>query len=288
MATAVQSKISNKYVTVEGLKTRYLDEGEGPVLLLLHGASLGSSADVFLRNIPPLVDAGFRAIAFDTPGFGLTDNPSDHSAAFRRNFIPKFMDALGLTKVALVAHSQAGGTAVQLALATPERYSHILVLGTGSLLPPLGAKGGEVREAAVQQRLERRMAASEPSIDDTRKLLEANLFHKELITDAELQLRHSMSVGKNFEAFVARQDAAEKAPAKAAPAKALWERLTELKVPLRLLYGREDRANAFERATLLKELRPQLDVHIVDGCKHLVPWDAADRVISLGVPFLRG
>jgi pimeloyl-ACP methyl ester carboxylesterase len=286
MATALKIQTNDKYVTVDGLKTRYIEEGTGPALLLLHGASLGSSADVFIRNLPPLAKAGFRAIAFDSPGFGLTDNPTNHSAAFRRDFIPKFMDALGLQKVALVAHSQAGGTAVQLALADPSRYSHILVLGTGSLLPPLGAKGGETREAAVQQRLERRMATSEPTLADTRKLLEANLFHQDLITDDELQLRHERSIGKNFESFVARQAAAEAAPAKA-PSKPMWERLTDLQVPLRLIFGKNDRANAFERATMLKELRPQLDLHIVDDCKHLVPWDRADEVIRLGVPFLK-
>lgn len=286
MATALKIQTNDKYVTVDGLKTRYIEEGTGPALLLLHGASLGSSADVFIRNLTPLAKAGFRAIAFDMPGFGLTDNPTDISAAYRRNFIPKFIDALGLKKVALVAHSQAGGTAVQLALADPSRYSHIYVLGTGSLLPPLKAKGGEVKEAAVQQRLERRMAASEPTLADTRKLLEATLFHHDLITDDELQLRHSRSVGKNFAAFVARQEAADAAPAKA-PAKPLWERLTELTVPLLMIYGREDRANAAERAALLQELRPELKVHIVDGCKHLVPWDAADEIIRLGVPFLK-
>ena len=286
MATALNITTKDKYVTIDGLKTRYIEEGTGPALLFLHGASLGSSADVFIRNLPRFAGAGFRAIAFDMPGFGLTDNPADHSAAYRRNFIPKFIDALGLKKVGLVAHSQAGGTAVQLALADASRYSHIFVLGTGSLLPPLAAKGGEVKEAAVQQRLERRMAASEPALADTRKLLEATLFHHELITDEELQLRHSRSIGKNFAAFVARQDAAEAAPAKA-PSKPLWERLTDVTVPLLMIFGREDRANAFERASLLKELRPQLAVHIVDGCKHLVPWDAADEVVHLGVPFLK-
>lgn len=288
MATALKIQTNDKYVTVDGLKTRYLEEGHGPALLLLHGASLGSSADVFIRNMPGLAKAGFRVIAFDSPGFGLTDNPTDHSAAFRRNFIPKFLDALGLKTVGIIAHSQAGGTAVQLALADPSRYSHILVLGTGSLLPPLDAKkGGETREAAAQQRLERRMAVSEPTIADTRKLLEANLFHHELITEDELALRHERSIGKNFESFVARQEAAESAPKKE-PAKPLWERLTDLQqVKLRLIFGKNDRANAFERATMLKELRPQLDLHIIDDCKHLVPWDRADEVQRLGVPFFK-
>src|SRR5919106_2582821 len=83
----------NKYVQVDGLKTRYIEEGSGPAAVLLHGASLGSSADVFERNLKPLANAGVRAIAYDQPGFGLTDNPADYSVAYRRRFIMSFLDA---------------------------------------------------------------------------------------------------------------------------------------------------------------------------------------------------
>jgi 4,5:9,10-diseco-3-hydroxy-5,9,17-trioxoandrosta-1(10),2-diene-4-oate hydrolase len=285
MNTGLMTRLKDKYVTVDGLKLRYIEEGQGPAVLLLHGASLGSSADVFIRNLGPLARAGLRAIAFDQPGFGLSDVPADLSAAYRRDSIPKFMDALDLKKAALVGHSQAGNPAVQLALKDPTRYSHVIVLGTGSLLPPQGGEG-EGNEAAAQQRLERRMAAEEPTIEDTRKLLEATLFHHELITPDELALRHSRSVGQNFEAFVARNKAAEAAPAKE-PKTPLWQRLVELQMPLLLIFGREDRAHAAERAKLLKETYPQLNVHIMPSCKHLVPWDAADEFVMLAVAFLK-
>ena len=290
MATALKTSVQNHYVTVDDLRIRYIEEGQGYPVVLLHGASLGSSADVFIRNLRPLAKGGFRVIAFDQPGFGLSDVRPDHSGAFRRKFIPKFIDALSLGKVALIAHSQAGGTAVQLALQEPERYSHVAALGTGSLLPPLPEKSqtGD-RQAAVQQRLERRMAAAEPTIDETRKLLEANLFHHELITPDELALRHSHSIGRNFETFVARNEEAEAAKAKPKQNSGpeLWERLTELKMPLLMIYGKNDRGNAFERATLLQEKCPQISMNIVDGCKHLVPWDAADELHRLAVPFLQ-
>ncbi len=278
------TRVKDQYVTVDGLRLRYIEEGRGPEVLFLHGASLGSSADVFLRNLGPLARAGFRAIAFDQPGFGLSDVPADLSAAYRRDSIPKFMDALSLKTAALVGHSQAGNPAVQLALKEPGRYTHVIVLGTGSLLPPLGESEGN--EGAAQQRLERRMAAEEPTVEDTRKVLEATLFHHELITPEELALRHARSVGRNFEAFVARNAAAEAAPAKD-PKTPLWQRLVDLPMPLLLIFGREDRAHAAERAKLLKEKYPQLNLYIVPGCKHLVPWDAADEFVRLSVPFLR-
>src|SRR5262245_16622325 len=129
MSGDLMARVKDRFVTVDGLKLRYIEEGAGPVVLLLHGASLGSSADVFIRNLAPLAKAGFRAIACDQPGFGLSDVPSDLSPAYRRDSIQKFLDAIGVKKTALVGHSQAGNPAVQLALANPERYSHVIVLG---------------------------------------------------------------------------------------------------------------------------------------------------------------
>ena len=281
--SATTIKIEDKTIRAAGRTLRYLEAGSGHPVIFLHGGSLGSSADVFLRNMPAFARAGFRALAFDQPGFGLSDVPDDHSVGLRRKSVLAFMDALGLSAAAFVAHSQAGGMAVQIALASPERVTHLAVLGTGTLLPPL-EEAKEGLDGAAQQRLERKMAHNEPTIEDTRKLLEANLFHHELITPEELALRHSRSTGKAFAAFVARADlpAAPKDPT-AVP---LWRRLTEVKCPLLLIYGRNDRANAYERALKLKEIAPQLDLHITPDCKHLVPWDAQGDVERLTIPFL--
>jgi pimeloyl-ACP methyl ester carboxylesterase len=281
--SATTITIEDKSVRAAGLNLRYLEAGSGHPVIFLHGGSLGSSADVFLRNMPAFARAGLRAIAFDQPGFGLSVVPDDHSAGLRRKSILAFMDALGIQSAALVAHSQAGGMAVQIALASPERVSHVAILGTGSLLPPL-EEAKEGIEGAAQQRLERRMATHEPTIEDTRKLLEANLFHHDLITPEELALRHARSTGKNFEAFVARS-ALPSAP-KDPGATPLWKRLTDVTCPMILIYGRNDRANAYERALKLKELAPQLDLHITPDCKHLVPWDAQADVERLTIPFL--
>ncbi len=101
-----------------------------------------------------------------------------------------------------------------------------------------------------------------------------------------MQLRHQNSIGPCFEQFVRRHAAARTKAAAARQSVPLWQRLVELKMPLLLIYGRDDRARAEERATLLKERYPQLDLHFAEGCKHLVPWDAADLFHRLAVPFL--
>src|SRR5918997_151179 len=189
---AAPSSPAERFVTVQGLRTRYLEQGEGAPAILLHGASLGSSADVWRRNLGPLAGHGVRVIAYHQPGLG-----------FRTSFILALMDALGLERAALVGHSQAGAMAVRLALTHPDRVSRIVVLGTGSLLPPVadgsGKKGGapEGEEGGD----------AEPTEAEARAVLEANLFNHALITPDELALRLRMSTGKNFRAFQARKGA---------------------------------------------------------------------------------
>lgn len=276
MNTDLQAGIVEHYVTVDGLRLRVIEDGSGPAVLFLHGASLGSSADMFRRNLGPFARAGFRAIAFDMPGFGRSDVPRDHSLAYRRALVPNVMDTLRLPHAALVGHSQAGAVAVEIALNNPRRVTHVVVLGTGSLLPPL--PGGEARP-------ERNVPESEPSPADTRAALEATLFHRELATPAEVELRHSFCTGRNFAAAVARAAAVEPPGVKSAAP--LWQRLTELSVPLRMIYGRQDRAQAAERAALLKQKHAELDLHLIDDCKHVVQWDAADEFARLAVSFLK-
>src|SRR5512139_1618707 len=219
----MDTKPENKFVTVDGLKLRYIEEGTGPSVLFLHGASLGSSADVFRRNLGPFAQAGFRAVAFDYPGFGLSDVPAKQSTAQQRNSIPKFIDAAGLGKTALIAHSRSGGFAIQLALDEPNRYSHVIILGTGSLLP-LQSEAQVGRYEAVQARVDKEMAQKEPTLEDARKLLQADTFNHALISEADVAMRHSRMIGRNFIAHQERQN--QDAPAGGAkPAKPLWERL---------------------------------------------------------------
>lgn len=273
--------MGENFIEVDGLRIRYLEQGAGPAVILLHGASLGSSADVFADNIAAFAKRGLRAIAVDLPGFGLSDNPSDHSVGYRQRFVPAFMDALGLERAALIGHSQSGAVAVNLAFEKPQRIAKVVVLGTGSLLPPL--PGVEKQKGAAEGD---EGGATEPTPEETRKLLEHNLFNHDLITPAILETRQRMSIGKNFDAFLARKQVPGMKGAKAAVP--LWQRLVDLPVPLLMLFGKQDRASAGERAALAQQQFPGLDLHILDRCKHLVQWDAAQEFEKLSGTFLCG
>ncbi|MGH6785106.1 MAG: alpha/beta fold hydrolase, partial [Sphingomicrobium sp.] len=278
----VTSGIDEKSVTVEGLEIRTLETGEGPPAILLHGASLGSSADVWRRNLLPLAAHGIRVIAYDQPGFGLSDDPPDWNVGFRTSFVLAFMHALGLERASLVGHSQAGAMAVRLALSHPDRVRRVVVLGTGSLLPPLPDQPNKTRAPAEGEE----GGESEPTMAEVRALLESNLANHALIGDEELATRLRMSTGKNFRAHVARSEAAARKVGADAD-KPPWQRLAEMRQPLLLIYGRDDRSQAARRAELAKR-QFGLDLHILPNCKHLVQWDAADAFHDLAGAFLRG
>src|SRR5207248_3187213 len=213
--------------------------------------------------------------------FGGTDNPADVSLSYRKKFILAFMDALKIERAALVGHSQAGRVAVDLAFSNPERIAKIVVLATGSLLPPLAQKAEAEGEEG---------GAAEPTLADTRALLEGNLYNRALITPEELELRHRMSVGKNFHAFLARKAAKGQGGNKGGKggADAPWQRVGKCPVPLLMLYGENDRGRAAERARKAKELNPALNLQLLPRCAHLVQWDAADAFAELAGRFLVG
>jgi len=272
--------VKENFIEVEGLRIRTLEEGSGPAVLLLHGASLGSSADVWTGNLSDLAARGLRVIAYDQPGFGLSDDPEDLSVAYRTRFVLAFMDAVRLQKARLIGHSQSGRIAVSLALEHGERVPGVVVLATGSLLPPLPGRGKPDAPEGEGG------GAAEPTLEDTRRLLEESLFDRTLITPAALRTRHRMSTGKNFRAFLERSRARGGTKESKRESKPLWQRLGEVRSPLRLIYGREDRGHAAERAALAMRLHPGLDLHLVDRCKHLVQWDAAEEFAALSGSFL--
>jgi len=264
---------SERFIEVDGLRMRYFEEGSGPATLLLHGASLGSSADVWAGNLRDLASRGLRVIAPDLPGFGMSDNPEDVSVGFRAKSIIALMDQLGIERAHIVGHSQSGQIAVRLALSQPDRIGKIVVLGTASMLPPVEDASDEGDEAET----------APPTHEQIKAQLLATTYDASKVTAEAVALRQRMSTGKNFEAFLARR--AAKGKEKKTDSKPLWQRLDEVKVPMRLIYGRQDRA-AERRAALARERYPSLDLHLIDRSRHLVQWDSPVQMAFLVGQFL--
>ena len=280
MRTAVNSVgIEERWVSVDGLKIRYLEAGSGPPVIMVHGAQTFLSADVFTGVMGPIADGGFRVIAYDQPGYGLSDNPSDYRVSYRMTFITKLMDVLGLESAALVGHAHAGGMVVRLALREPERAAAVVVVCNRSLIPPLpgGQSAGGQPEPGVP-------SPSGPTLSDVRAELEDDVYHKGLITPDVVEAKLRLSVGKNLVAAAERAKVREPYH----DAVPVWERLREIAAPLLLLYGDRDRPSLGQRARLLKEQQPDLDIRVVQNAAHLLMWDAPDAFAASVLECLAG
>ncbi len=112
---------------VNGSKVHYLDEGEGPVLLMLHGNPTWSF--LYRRMVPYLSDH-FRCIALDYPGFGLSTAPEEYgfTPAEHAEVVSGFVDALGVDEFSLVMQDWGGPIGFQVALDRPDSVK-ALILG---------------------------------------------------------------------------------------------------------------------------------------------------------------
>jgi len=271
--------VKENFIEVEGLSIRYLEEGGGPPVLLLHGASLGSSADVWTGNLSGLAAHGLRVIACDQPGFGLSDNPGDPSVAYRTRFVG-FNGCAAASKGAsrrpfsVWAHRREARARAWRARVPDRRARHGKPAATSARSRKVGRRGGRRRRGR------RTYAGGNPQAPG------GNVFDRTLITPAALQTRHRMSTGKNFRAFLERARARDGKKESKPESKPLWQRLNEVQAPLRMIYGKEDRGHAAERAALAIELNPGLDLHLLRRCKHLVQWDAAEEFAALCGSFL--
>lgn len=127
-----------RYVEVEDgeggrLRVAYVDEGAGPVVLLMHGEP--SWSFLYRKLIPVLTGAGLRVIAPDLVGFGRSDKPADVAAySYERHVAwmrEALLDRLDLQDITLVAQDWGGLIGLRLVAEHPDRFARVVVANTG-------------------------------------------------------------------------------------------------------------------------------------------------------------
>ena len=94
---SAKMEFEGKKYRVNGIEMNVVIEGQGPDLLLVHG--FPDSIAVWRHQIPALVAAGYRVIAPDQRGFGLTEAPRETNANAIENYVvdlAALLEALGL------------------------------------------------------------------------------------------------------------------------------------------------------------------------------------------------
>ncbi len=118
-------------LTPSGAVMSYVDEGEGEAVLMLHGNPTWS---FFYRNLIRELSPGFRCIAPDHIGMGLSDKPQnyDYRLKTRIDDIEALVEALGLKKLHLVVHDWGGAIGFGLATRRPALIGRIVILNTAA------------------------------------------------------------------------------------------------------------------------------------------------------------
>lgn len=134
-ARAAQKRGYGEYITVRGVRIRYVAVGSGAPVFLLHG--LGEFLETWTFNLPPL-SRRYRVYALDSPGHGLSDKcESCYALDEATRFGINILDALGVKSAALIGHSMGGAVAINMALNHPERVSRLVVVDPAGLLAEL-------------------------------------------------------------------------------------------------------------------------------------------------------
>jgi pimeloyl-ACP methyl ester carboxylesterase len=125
-------EVKGETYRVNGIDMNVLIEGEGPEVLLVHG--FPDSIAVWRHQIPALVAAGYRVIAPDQRGFGLTEAPIDTKAYAIDNYVADLaalLDTLGVEKVRLVCHDWAAAVGWQFCMKHPDRIDRYVAIAVG-------------------------------------------------------------------------------------------------------------------------------------------------------------
>jgi pimeloyl-ACP methyl ester carboxylesterase len=251
-------------------RTRYVEAGAGPPVVLLHGVGFTSGDDSWWPIVGPL-STRLRVLAPDFMGWGLSDRfDREYSFAYLVDFVREFQDALGLSRTHIVGHSMGGWIATLLAYESPQRVDKLALVAAGGVA--------------------------------TRTLASMTAFTPPSREQIETQLRATVKVPEaDFAALTKRAVQKTQVPgAVEAYQKILnhmndpehrrryntLRRLPHITAPTLIVWGREDKVNALELGEQLHAGIKDSRLAVVEECGHFVPTEKPDELSRLLLDFL--
>ena len=278
-----------RFVDVDGVRTRYYEDGTGPPLFLFSGGQFGSlySLDAWSLNLPDLAEI-FHVYAVDKLGQGHTDSPksdADYSFEALLEHSCELIQTLGVAPAHLVGHSRGALLVARLALDHPELVRKLVIVDTSTLAPdnlmfPGGAFYGALRSPP-----------GPPTRESVRIEPDAQAFSKEHITDDFVERLLEIARLPQFQK--AQQRMADVATSIWMPSLDRVRRETlsmieerGLPVPTLMVWGLNDRSaplplglQLFER---IAAKTPEAEMHVLNGTGHYSfreQYQAFNRVV---------
>lgn len=132
-----QSRIS--WTDVDGIRTRFYEDGEGEPLVLIHGGHFGfiDALDTWSLNLKELAKS-FHVYAFDKIGQGYTGIPArdrDYTYDMTLRHAARWIESVGIERAHLVGHSRGGFLAASLAFEIEGLADSLVIVNSATLGP---------------------------------------------------------------------------------------------------------------------------------------------------------
>lgn len=269
-------------VVVGGHRLAYLDRGEGPPVILIHG--LGGAMWHWEHQQDALA-ASHRVVTLDLLGSGFSDKPDlDYTPVEMLESFLGFMDALAIPRASLVGNSMGAGLAIAVALSHPERVDRLVLIAgfpdrvRERLTSPLFQRAVDSRVPIWLAQLGNWFAGR----STTRRILEEIVHDPSLLTPLVVE-----------RSYRNRRDGGFLAPMlKMTRNLSLWEegfarRLGAVRHPTLIIWGAEDRLFPPQVGRDLQALIAGSRLEVVPRAGHLPQWERPDLVNPLLAAFLQ-
>jgi pimeloyl-ACP methyl ester carboxylesterase len=267
-----------RFIDVDGARIHYIDEGAGPVLVLVHGLS-GQMLN-FTHSLLDRLKRDFRVVILDRPGSGYSTRPAGASATIgaQAQIISRFCEALGLGRPLIVGHSLGGAIALALALNHPEQVGGLALLAPATqrpdrVPPPFD---GLLIASPLLRRLIAWTLATPLSIANSARTL-AMLFGPQAVPGdfgvrggGLLSLRPVSFIGASTDLVATHGDPG-----------GMPARYEDLTVPVGILFGADDRIlDPVAHGQGLAAKVAGADFELIEGGGHMIPVTSADRTAT--------
>ncbi|HUR42067.1 MAG TPA: alpha/beta hydrolase [Verrucomicrobiae bacterium] len=264
-----------RYVQLaNGRRVHYLDQGQGPVVVFLHGSGNGACGySNFKGNYPAIAAAGYRVIVPDLIGFGYSDKPADveYPLSFFIECVKQALDVIGVERYTLLGNSLGGAVALGFALAHPQNVERLVLMAPGGLndLPDYLAMPG-------MKAMFETFSGGPLTVESMRAFfLKAFVVNPDVVDDQLVRERHALMQLQNPQVM------------KTMKVPNLTERLGEITCPALTLWGLNE--NMMPESGILrlaKGLRNGRMV-LVPNCGHWVMIEHRELFNRLVIDFLR-
>lgn len=249
-------------IVANGVKTNYLDAGEGPPVVLVHGSGPGVTAYANWRLVIPALSDRFRVIAPDMVGFGFSERPdgADYSVQTWADQVIGLLDALGLDKASVVGNSFGGAIALRMATQHPERVDKLVLMGSMGVDFP------------ITEGLDRVWGYT-PSFENMRAVLDVFAYNRALVPDELAEVRYRASTQPGFqESYGAMFPAPRQRSVDAM--RTPDDEIRKIPHETLIVAGREDKVIPVETSLALMRLVDNAQLHVYPHCGH---WTQIER-----------